>query len=271
MTTLALTDEHAQLGKISNNLEKHGDADLITGFTLPLRLRIPRFQLVDLMGEEFDRAVWSKDGGCSDWARRVLPLELFDEVYVGVAALLGLGGRELEFADCRVSHVTMFAFAPGSITEVKCHLYVRPGIGSENLLLQEYQEHEIAVSMSSGKLQVKADKRQQQLALGEPVPPAPKSERELAHERGDWVEVITTVVDDQVTHEHPGFNDGRPIVHSKDAACFVCEGRAQEAIGTPEEEREKAREREHNIAQQLADAHAAGAGPGDAERQEDAA
>ncbi len=254
MTTFALTDEHAQLGKISNNLEKHGEDDLITGFTLPLRLRIDRNQLVELMGEDFDKAVWAADGSCADWARRVLPLELDGEVYVEVAAALSLGGRELEFTDSRVTKLQMLAFAPGGITELKCHLYLRPGIGDENLLLQEYQEQEISVSISSGKLRVKSDKVQQQLPLGDP---APKTERELAHERGDWVEVITTVVDDRVEHEHPGFNDGRPIVHSVGAACFVCDGRAEEAIGravgTPEQERERAHEREREIAQQIAD------------------
>lgn len=267
MTTLALTDEHAQLGKISNNLELHGDEDRITGFTLPLRLRLDRPQLLSLMGEKFDACAWDTSGGCVDWLSRVLPLELGGEVYVDVAAILGLGGRELEFTDCRVSHITLLAFGLFAF-EVKCHLYVRPGIGSENLLLQEYQEQEVAVTMSLGKLRIKADKAQQSLALEEPKP---KSERELAHERGEEVEVITTVVDDQVTHDHPGFNDGKPIMHTQGATCFVCEGQLQNAIGSPEEERERARAREQDIAQQLADAHAAGRGPGDEEPQEDAA
>lgn len=172
MTTLALTDEHARMGKISNNLEHHGDTDRITGFTVPLELQIPRLQLITLMGIAFDACVWAIVDGLltgADWVRRVLPLALADEVYVGVAAMLILGGRELEFTDCRVSHITILALGNGGITHVKCHLYVRPGIGSENLLLQEYQEQEIAVQLSSGKLRVKADKAQQQLPLEPPA------------------------------------------------------------------------------------------------------
>lgn len=47
MTTLALSDEHAHLGKIANNLEFAGEAEaVITGFTLPLDLQVPRSQLM---------------------------------------------------------------------------------------------------------------------------------------------------------------------------------------------------------------------------------
>jgi hypothetical protein len=235
MTTLALTDEHARMGKISNNLEFAGEAEaVITGFTLACELQVPRQQLIELMGEEFDRAVWTVDNTGMivgvDWARRLLPLAIGGETYVGVAALLGLGGRELEFVDSRVSKIELLAFGNGGITHVKCHLYVRPGIGSENLLLQEYQEHEIAVSMSAGKLRVKADKAQQQLPL-----------------------------------EPPAAESGIPPADADQVAAIELE----DAIGTPEQERVKARTREQQIAQALEDAHFNGDGPGDDEGEDD--
>jgi hypothetical protein len=262
----ALTDEHAQLGKISNNLERHGkdeDAELITGFTLPLKLRVPRPQMIPLMGTDFDASVWKADNTPHDWTRRVTPIELTGEVYVEVNAEMILGDdHELTYEGCRVTHVIIEGFDPGGITRVNCHLYVRPGIGPENLLLQEFQEQEIAVQLSAGKLRVKADKAQQELALQ-----PPKTERELAVERGEEVTVITTVVDQSVRHEHPSF-DGGVITHTVGMACVVCEAPAA-AIGTPEEERTKARTREQEIAQQLADAHANGNGPGDDDDDED--
>jgi hypothetical protein len=222
MTQLALVDEHAKMGKISNNLELHGEAQsVITGFTLPIEMQVPRAQLIALMGEDFDRAVWTVDASGMitgvDWVRRLLPLALTGETYVGVAAVLGLGGRELEYADCQFSKIEILALGNGGITHLKGHLYLRPGIGSENLLLQEFQEHEIAASISEGKLRVKADKRQQQLPL-EPPAAEPSSDN---------------------------------------------------AIGTPEEERQKARERERQIAQDLEHAHMNGDGPGDDEDDED--
>lgn len=249
MTTLALTDEHARMGKISNNLELHGEAQsVITGFTLPLELQVPRSQLVVLMGEDFDRAVWTIDATGMivgvDWARRLLPLALEGETYVGVAAMLILGGRELEFADSRVSKIELLAFGNGGITHVKLHLYVRPGIGSENLLLQEYQEHEVAVSMSSGKLRVKADKAQQQLPL---EPPSAAVDTSAQPERG-----IPPVDGDQI------------------AAVEL-----EQAIGddpntdTPEQARARAHARERDIAQRIQDAHDHGDGPGDDDEGED--
>jgi len=220
--TLALTDEHAQMGKISNNLEKHGDEDLITGFTLPLKLRVPREQAVALMGQEFDRSCWAALGTgvvAQAWARRCTPIALHGEVYVGVASELHLGGEELTFEDCRVSDIELVGFEDGGYTLIECQLYVKPGIGDGNLLLQEYQKQEIAVQLRSGKLRIKADKAQQQLPL---EPPAAKASAE-----------------------------------SSDA----------DAVGTPEEEREKARLREVAIAQQLEEAHMNGDGPGDTERK----
>lgn len=234
MTQLALLDEHAKMGKISNNLELHGEAQsVITGFTLPIELQVPRAQLVQLMGEDFDRAVWTVDATGmvtgTDWARRLLALSLSGETYIGVAAVLGLGGRELEFADCHFSKIEILALGNGGMTHLKGHLYVRPGIGSENLLLQEFQEHEIAVSISCGKLRVKADKAQQQLPLD-----APSSSASPAA-------------------------DGPPADQAADAAP---EG---QAIGTPEQEREKAHGRERDIAQRLEHAHLNGDGPDDDE------
>lgn len=174
----SLTDEHARLGKISNNLERHGDEDTVTGFTLPLKLRIDRNQLLELMGAEFNAAAWLGSSEAVPWIRRVLPLALEGETYAEVKSAIIVGGnlepahgKELLFENCRVSQIKIVALAPGGITEIHCHLYVRPGIGSENLLLQEYQEREVAVQMTSGKLRVKADKAQQDLPLNDPSNP----------------------------------------------------------------------------------------------------
>lgn len=236
MTTFTLTDEHAQMGKISNNLEKHGggdEPDLITGFSLPLKLRVPREQTVALMGQEFERSCWAALGTgvvAQAWARRITPIALHGEVYVGAAAELHLGGEELTFKDCRVSDIEIVGFEDGGYTLIECQLYVKPGIGNENLLLQEYQKQEIAVQLSSGKLRVKADKAQQQLPLEAPqAAPAPET----------LEEALATDEEEQLQAE------------------------SEHGVGTPEEEREKARLREVSIAQQLEDAHVNGDGPGD--------
>lgn len=281
MTTLALIDEHARMGKISNNLEFTGEAQsVITGFTLPLELQVPRSQLVDLMGEAFDRAVWTIDATGMmvgiDWARRLLPLALEGETYVSVAAVMALGGRELEFADSRVSKIELLAFGNGGITHVKCHLYVRPGIGSENLLLQEYQEHEVAVSMSAGKLRVKADKAQQQLPL---EPPAEAKGTDPLTAVDTSAQTNAADPDASAHAQHNAFDPEASAAAQVDAGAAecICEAWVREDglhdpkctafvaihIGTPEEEREKAHAREREIAQRIQDAHDNGDGPGD--------
>jgi hypothetical protein len=270
MALLELTDEHAQLGKISNNLEHAGeDKAAVTGFTLPLRLRIARAQLIGFMGEEFDRAVWLQTSAGGDivaapWARRLLPFALDGETYVGVKSAIVLGGQlepangqELTFDDCRVSKVTLVALAPGGITEIHCHLYVRPGIGLENLALQEYQEREIAVQMTSGKLRVKADKAQQELPLNEPsVPPATSTthdtpedaeqEGEAAFAGEDTDPIAAIELEEVIGTPEPG-----DTVLVKGAGDLD----GPYVVGTPEQEREKAHAREREIAQQLHDAH----------------
>jgi hypothetical protein len=268
MTTLALVDEHARMGKISNNLEKHGEAQsIITGFTLPLELRIPRHQLAELMGERFDSHIWTLDGQGmqtgDDWTRRCLPFALTDETYVGVAAVLGLGGRELEFADSRVTNIQLLAFGNGGITHVKCHLYVRPGIGSENLLLQEFQEHEVAVSMSSGKLRVKADKAQQQLPLEPPAAAVDTSAQSGIPPAG--ADQIAAVELEQAIGEPSAAPECicEAWVRERDEHDPRCPAFVPIPIGTPEEEREKAHARERDIAQRIQDAHDNGDGPGD--------
>lgn len=270
---LNLIDKHAQLKKIANNLEIHGEAQsVITGFTLPFELQVPRSQLVELMGEAFDRAVWTIDTTGMivgvDWARRLLPLTLEGETYIAVAAVIGLGGRELEFADSRVSKIELLAFGNGGITHVKCHLYVRPGIGSENLLLQEYQEHEVAVSMSAGKLRVKADKAQQQLPLEPPPADVQSSANGNAADTQASAQAQVNAHDPQASAE---------AQHDATAPECICDAWVREGAlhdpkcpafvpipcGTPEEEREKAHERERRIAQAIQDAHDRGDGPDD--------
>lgn len=243
MTTFALTDEHARMGKISNNLEKHGEEELITGFTLPLELNIPRPQLIGFMGSDFDSSCWKSDNTPADWLRRVLPMELAGEVYVGVQAALVLSEElaELTFEDCRVTHVTLVAFAPGGSAVVSCHLYLRPGIGNENLLLQEYQGKEIAVQLTSGKLRVKADKAQQALPLDDPNHPAVIT-NEAASKIG--------TLDPPPTHDHPSLQI---------EACHC--GELDDRIGSSADERERAHAKERMIARAIeADRNG---GPGD--------
>ncbi|MGH8266228.1 MAG: hypothetical protein ACRETS_02795 [Steroidobacteraceae bacterium] len=176
----ALADEHAKLGKIANNLE-NPNADPVTGFTLPLEFAVDRKQLNALMGEDFDRAVYGVDGepvlpragdetdhpdllAPVDGFRRCAALQLKDAYEDVEAHLAFTGDRHLTYSGCKVSDITL-SFEVGGVTRIGLHLYVHPGIGHENLLLQEHQKREVGVELSGGKLATKSDKRQQNLPL----------------------------------------------------------------------------------------------------------
>jgi hypothetical protein len=265
MSLLDLTDEHARLGKISNNLEKHGEESK-TGFTLPLKLRIARPMLVGLMGEEFDRCAWTigptnEINGIPSWLRRLLPLKLDGETYVGVKSAIVVGGnlepehgQELLFDDCHVSKITIIAMAPGGITELDCHLYLNPGIGSENLLLQEYQEREVAVQMTLGKLRVKVDKAQKDMFNDSSNPPAAATpgdqpQPQSAAEEGETSQEPRDFTSEEINAMSPCDCDPPTIDDPEHSASIVDDALIE--VGTPEQERDKAHEREREIARQL--------------------
>lgn len=243
---LAFNDEHALMGKISNNLEKHGEDDLITGFTLPIELRVPREQLVAFFGAGFDTAAWGADNTAADWVRRVLPLELAGEVYIGVEADIVCGDAPpMHFEGCRVTHVTLATLDPGGIARIKLHLYLRPGISNKNLLLQEYQEQEIAVRLACGALRVKADKP----AKGTPAPEKDERQVDAFEEKGippEGSDLIAAIELEQVIGEHD-----HPEIGLKGCRCSEPK-LGNRGLSTPENERERAHARERMIAKQLA-------------------
>lgn len=168
MTELHLADAHARMGKISNNLETHGD-DEVTGFTIPCEMMIDEPALDALMGVYFHRALFNTDAATSlqapmDGFIRCKALEL-DEKYEDCSVGLTLSGDNyLEFEECSIGKIVMEPQL-GGLTKLKVAVYLRPGIGANNLALQEHQHREIGLTISGGKLALKKDAKQQELPL----------------------------------------------------------------------------------------------------------
>ena len=167
----ALFDEHAIMGKIGNNLEKHGDTDEMLGWTLPMTLMLPAEQLDRVKGAYFHRSLynvnknpWEVVEGFKDCA----PLE-DERTFEGVKALLrfAIADKELEFEGCRVTKI-FYEATHGGLTKTWFHLYVHPEIGEETSLLLEHQNSEVSVRLSDGKLALKKNPKQQSLPLGAP-------------------------------------------------------------------------------------------------------
>lgn len=168
MSQLNLTDQHARMGKISNNLELHGEDDEVIAFAIPCELMLTAEQLDALMGTYFHRALFNTDAATRletplDGFRRCKPLEL-EDAYEGVRVRID----DHEFRDCRVQK---FVLEPqvGGLTKLRVQVYLRPGLGDENLALQELQHREIALQIYEGKLAAKKNARQSELPLGEPA------------------------------------------------------------------------------------------------------
>lgn len=168
MTALALHDPHAQMGKISNNLEKHGEED-VTAFSVPLQIGLPEEQLDALMGKYFHRSLYNRKGEVweiVDGFRRCEPIVLTD-TYEGLNAALVFPGDDdgLKFAECKLRKLVLEP-KHGGITQLTCSLYLRPGLGDENLVLQEHQRRAVSITISGGKIALKKNPGQPDLPFG---------------------------------------------------------------------------------------------------------
>lgn len=161
-----------RLGKISNNLEKHGDED-VTEFNIPVQgVLIPAGQLNALICDPHcDRSWFNTRGSIREpmpwWSKGAFRLD--DKFEAGVCTITVSGDRELEFKPekelpaCRISKIRLRPQV-GGMTEVSFQLQVRPGIGQENLLLQEHQNREIRLTISKSEI-ARARGKQEELPL----------------------------------------------------------------------------------------------------------
>lgn len=163
----AITDALCEYGKISNNLEKHGDEE-VTAFALPFAsVMIDADTAAAIAGDkDFWRSVFNDNKGFLEpmpWVRAPIS---FPEKYAAAVAAITLPTDEtLTFEECRIDAIEVMPTA-GGLCELKFQLQITPGIGRENLLLQEYQHHKgIRLVIEDAKIALKKDKKQRQLEL----------------------------------------------------------------------------------------------------------
>lgn len=161
-----------RLGKISNNLEKHGDED-VTEFNLPVSgVMLSAAELNAFIGDPHcDRSWFNTRGSIREpmpwWARGAFKLD--DKLDAAICTIKVSGDRELEFEPkkelpaCSISKIRLRPQV-GGMTEMSFQLQVRPGIGTENLLLQEHQNREVRLTISKSEV-ARARGKQQELPL----------------------------------------------------------------------------------------------------------
>lgn len=151
----AFTKVICKLGKISNNLEKHGDEDVVV-FAVPVTGIVDVETANAIAGDEhFGRSVFNDNRGFLEpmpWCRA--PIR-FPDKYEGALATFDLPGDEvLEYRDSRIKDIDQTP-TPGGMVQVDFQLQVKPELDRGNLLLQEYQHREVTLSIADAKVALK--------------------------------------------------------------------------------------------------------------------
>lgn len=164
-TSFAITEVICKPGKISNNLEKHGDDEVVV-FAIPISAVVDEATANAIAGDPyFTRSIFNDNKGFLEpmsWHRQPIA---FPEKYEGAVATFRLmSDEDLEFSDARIQGIEALG-QPGGMVRVDFQLQVQPGLDRENLLLQETQHHEIRLSIFDAKVALKKNAKQRNLEL----------------------------------------------------------------------------------------------------------
>lgn len=168
-----------RFAKIANNLRKIG-AQEEPEFTIPCEgLMLTAGELDEILGQYTHRSWFALRGHvwepCAWWSR-VQGYVAIDGAFEAEYCAIYAGNRKIEFeliegedgedGDIPAARITRIRLKPhvGGMTEMCFHLHVRPGIGEENLLLQEHQNREVRLTLGETRL-ANPQGQQQELPL----------------------------------------------------------------------------------------------------------
>lgn len=191
---LNLDGKTCRMGKISNNLEHHGE-EWVIAFTIPITgVMLTKEELNAFMRDRYTHASWfASEKGVAQpmawWSDE--DFQLSQSYKAHSLTIVVSGDKDLEFegeepssedaddgrAACEIAKISLCPQV-GGMTELRFSLSLRPGVGRTNLLLQEHQHREIKLTCMGATAKEK-DTKQQQLPMGEPAangnatPPGP--------------------------------------------------------------------------------------------------
>jgi len=158
-----------KMGKIANNLEKHGTDD-VTEFNIPIiGVMLDSAQLCDLTGDPFTHRSWfnmNRDlpEPMSWWHDQSFKLHTkFKDLRVAIKLQ---SDEVLEF----IARAKDLDLTPqvGGLTACDFTLQLCPGLDRENLLLQEYQNRGITLTVGGGAVDSKTKPKQGELPMKHP-------------------------------------------------------------------------------------------------------
>lgn len=163
---LEISKIHAQLGKIANNLEKHGDDD-VSAFDVPVTgILLDKKSLNRFLDDSQASAALFNTTRTNDTEpvfKIFKPLVLKD-TFEGIRVDFNLGGKEFTLTDCKASKVSV-ELRNGGTAEISLQLRVRPENDKQILLFLGYQNREIDIALADAKVALKGGQKQGELAL----------------------------------------------------------------------------------------------------------
>lgn len=163
---LNITETHATMGKLSNNLEKHGEED-VTAFDIPIDGITLRAEQVNALVEDPYADRWlfndAKDVKEPNLAK-FEPLVMSDAFEGALVSLTMSTGQLHTFADCKIKGVTLQPRRGGD-TLVGFSLRLRPENEQQILDLIDHQNATIKIDVQEAKVALKGGRKQQELPL----------------------------------------------------------------------------------------------------------
>lgn len=162
---LNIPETYAQMGKIANNLEKHGEQD-VTAFDIPIAGIVLTGEQFNALSEDpyADRWLFNMQGEMREPnLARFEPLTLLDS-FEDATVMLKCSDAEFTFAAARVKDVTFEGKRGGDIL-LSFSVRVRPQNDREITVLLAHQNHEIRIDVADAKIALKGGRNQQELPL----------------------------------------------------------------------------------------------------------
>lgn len=181
---IELDDVPCRLGKFSNNLVMEAaeegedeEAEEVGVFTFPVtEIMLGAEELNALFGDAHTHASWFNDRrgmlepmpwiAClPEPAKGKPPGFDFAQKFEGAVISIAYAENPTEktqrdeFEGCKIGRIALMP-RPGGLTEMKLHVQLKPGLGKENLRLQEYQNRRIAFSISDAAIARKKSQQQ---------------------------------------------------------------------------------------------------------------
>ena len=164
--SFSLKNQRCQMGKISNNLEMHGEQEVIA-FDVPFTTEIRKRQINALLGDQADERLFNSVADVlqpHDLFTRCAPLAVLERFDRGKALVALSDKRSFEFEEVLISKINL-APRTGGVAELSFTMRVRPTSNAEMGGLLEWQRREVSVDVTGAKTAVKKSLAQQELPL----------------------------------------------------------------------------------------------------------